>query len=165
MVYHPNNGRRDRWPSGAVAVGIDGRQERGPSRAVAVGAAALGIAVGHGERRSSGRLPSAHAATSSHGRPVAKTDLTDDVADVECNNPVRELGTRIDCEWIGFAYVKLRAWEKTASKLASAQAAREKRVVAEAKLSHRRAAADRAPAAVLLLSHTDVLQPVRRART
>ena len=103
MVYLPNNVRRDRWPSGAVAVGIDGRQERGPSRAVAVGAAALGIAVGHGERRSSGRLPSAHAATSSHGRPVAKTDLTDDVADVECNNPVRELGTRIHCEWIGFA--------------------------------------------------------------
>jgi len=62
-------------------------------------------------------------------------------------------------------YVKLRAWEKTASKLASAQAAREKRVVAEAKLSHRRAAAERAPAAVLLLSHTDVLQPVRRAHT
>ena len=37
-------------------------------------------------------------------------------------------------------YVKLRAWEKTASKLASAQAAaREKRAAAEAKLSRRAA--------------------------
>ena len=59
-----------RWPSGAVAVEIDGpqeqrslgartvrssgRRERWPLGAVAVGAAALGIAVGHRERRSSG---------------------------------------------------------------------------------------------------------------
>ena len=70
MVYLPNNGRRDRWPSGAVAVEIDGPQEqrslgartvrssgrrqRWPLGAVAVGAAALGMAVGHRERRSSG---------------------------------------------------------------------------------------------------------------
>ena len=84
------DGPQEQRSLGARTVRSSGRRERWPLGAVAVGAAALKIAVGHGEHRSSGRLLSARAAISSHGdaRPAAKTDLTAVVAaDVECKQP------------------------------------------------------------------------------